>query len=250
MRTQKRRNWHLGTFAPSCRQENFRRFRRRIAIFRNGAREFGRKISGKIQTGKPRHRPALPRRILRPHHKERQRLDSGASRGRIARREKPAGRPKGRDGIRRELPRISNRLQEPRKFSNEFTLKMGKRNGAEFYAGPSAPPIKAVDCGVYASGRRDGTPIYEVPIDGGYGKKSATQGCANPPNPACNKSAQRLPARVPLKPPYGGRHGFPPVLSKRRAKKANASPPAIRRKLFLLFPARKWQEEKNSAAAT
>ena len=49
---------------------------------------------------------------------------------------------------------------------------MGKRNGAEFYADPSAPPIKTVDCGVYAPvGRRDGTTLYDMPIDGGYGKK-------------------------------------------------------------------------------
>lgn len=49
---------------------------------------------------------------------------------------------------------------------------MEKRNGAEFYAGPVTPSTKAGDCDVYVSvGKRDGTPIYELPLDGGDGKK-------------------------------------------------------------------------------
>lgn len=62
---------------------------------------------------------------------------------------------------------------------------------------------------------------------GRSGAKSAVQGCANPPNPACNKSAQRLPARVSLKPPKpaggtGSRRSYP---SAAQRKQTHRRPP-------------------------
>ncbi len=80
--------------------------------------------------------------------------------------------PKGEPKFVENSPAFRIDFKTPREFFNEFTLKMEKRNGAEFYAGPVTPSTKAGDCDVYVSvGKRDGTPIYELPLDGGDGKK-------------------------------------------------------------------------------
>ena len=63
-------------------------------------------------------------------------------------------------------------LEKQIEFFNEFTLKMEKRNGAEFYAGPVTPATPAGEYSVYISvGKRDGTPIYELPLENSDGHK-------------------------------------------------------------------------------
>lgn len=63
-------------------------------------------------------------------------------------------------------------FKTPAEFFNEFTLKMEKRNGAEFYAGPVTPATPAGEYSVYISvGKRDGTPIYELPLENSDGHK-------------------------------------------------------------------------------
>ncbi len=73
---------------------------------------------------------------------------------------------KGRAKTISSKPTFNVGFKNPKEFFNEFTLKMEKRPGAEFYGAPVVPPTKAGVYDVYVSvGRRDGAPEIALPLD-------------------------------------------------------------------------------------
>ncbi len=74
--------------------------------------------------------------------------------------------PKGQPKFVSHVKNFNVGFLNPKKFFNEFTLNMEKRDGAEFYGAPVVPATKAGTYDVYVSvGLRDGTPQINLPLD-------------------------------------------------------------------------------------
>ncbi|MCE5345546.1 MAG: DUF4832 domain-containing protein [Bacteroidales bacterium] len=60
----------------------------------------------------------------------------------------------------------------PRKFFNDFTLKMEQRPGSDFAAGPVTPATKPGTYDIFVSvGQKDGTPVISLPLSGDDGQR-------------------------------------------------------------------------------